>query len=62
MSVARALIATSLAAATIAVVVVVEPASAAGLESIDLSSGNPGFSLLLAGVAVALYLARRWRG
>ena len=52
MSVARALIATSLAAATIAVVV--EPASAAGLESIDLSSGNPGFSLLLAGVAVAL--------
>ena len=55
MSVARALIATPFAAAT-------GPASAADLGSIDLYSGNPGFSLLLAGVAVALYLARRWRG
>ena len=60
MPVARSLIATSLAAATLSVVI--EPASAAGLEWIDLASGNPGFSLLLAGVAVVLYLARRWRG
>ena len=60
MPVLRSLIAMPLAAAALAAAT--GPATAAALDSIDLSSGNPGFSLLLAGVAVALYLARRWRG
>ena len=60
MPVARSLIATSIAAATLAGAA--RSASAGDLGSLDPSSGNPGFSLMLAGVAVAIYLARRWRG